>query len=88
MYAQNELGQPDRRMGCRPAGVRRSVDLASSFSCVCTDWLRGQEFENRSLRGLGLIGREQMAGVFEQDELCAGNARGNGVPPFGRPRQD
>src|SRR3984885_7318149 len=79
MYARKELA-PRPRMHGGPAGTCRSVDLPSSFACICADWLRNQEFKDRSLRRLGLIGREQMAGVFEQDELCAGNPRRDQFP--------
>jgi len=79
MYARKELGSRPRMHG-GPAGTCRSVDLPSSFACICADWLRNQEFKDRSLRRLGLIGREQMAGVFEQDELCTGNARRDQFP--------
>ncbi len=56
------------------------MGLEPLFASVCANWLRGQEFEDRFLRSLGLIGREQMAGMFEQDELCAGNARRDQFP--------
>src|ERR1700721_1844938 len=79
MYAPKELGFRPWMHG-RAAGVCSSVDLPSSFACICADWLRSQEFKDRSVRGLRLIGREQMAGVFEQDELCAGNPRRDQFP--------
>src|ERR1700723_2509884 len=82
MYAPKELGFRPWMHG-RAAGICSSVDLPSSFACICADWLRSQEFKDRSVRGLGLIGGEQMAGAFEQDELWAGNPR-RGQFPIGR----
>src|SRR6202034_3337010 len=80
MYAGNELGWI---LGGRAVDRRWkmcSIDLGPLFGSVCVDRLRGQKFENRCLRGFRLIGQEQMAGVFEQDEPCPGNARRDQFP--------
>ena len=94
MYAQKELGQQAVGRAADPGWNVRFIDLVPLFACVCAGRSRDQEFENRSSRSLGLIGREQMAGAFEQDELCTGNARRDQFPvadrdqPVGSPVND
>ena len=73
MLLENVASRPG--MATERGWIMHFIDLEAASACVCAGRLRGQEFENRFLRGRGLIGREQMAGMFEQDELCAGNAR-------------
>ena len=75
MYARKELGQ---LTGGRVADLcwnMRFKDLESLFAWVCADRWRGQEFEDRSMRGLGPIGRKQIAGAFEQDQLGISRCR-------------
>ena len=80
MYAPKELGQWTVGRGADRCRNMRFAALEPLFASVCADRSRGQEFEDRFVRGRGLIGRKQMAGAFEQDELCAGNARRDQFP--------
>ena len=58
MYALKELAQLTGRRGADRCRNLRFIALEPLFASVCADWSRGQEFEDRFFRGLGLIGRE------------------------------
>jgi hypothetical protein len=41
---------------------------------LCSGEIRGKKLEYFFVGKLGLVGKEQVTGVFEQDELCARNS--------------
>src|ERR1700735_4054191 len=84
MYASKELRWPNRAPWQTVVGVSFFTGLEPPFASVAADRLRGQECEDCFFRGLRLIGREEMAGTFEQDELRSGNTRRDQFPVAGR----